>query len=163
MPPPDDEVPPPDDQGVIDLDPDTEPDAEQDPCLEAVVKHLPKSEPSSGFGFGAGLLLQFLFWPTIREHLHIKPKGQRGAPRKPLIDKAWNLWMQGCTHAEYCHKLQIPKEEQSNLKSAIRQRMRKLEEHERRAVTEAREQAQEQARQARQARRTQIKSVIKSR
>ncbi|MGD0778661.1 MAG: hypothetical protein ABSC05_38260 [Candidatus Solibacter sp.] len=156
MPPPDDEAPPPNDQGVIDLDPDGEPEAEPDPCLEAVVKHLPRSQSPSGFEFGAGLLLRFLYWPTIREHLHIKPKGQRGAPRKPSIDEAWNLWMQGYRHAEYCHKLRIPKEKQSGLTSAIRQRMHNLNEDERRAVTEARDQAQ-------QARRTQSKSVIKPR
>jgi hypothetical protein len=148
----------PDDEGV---DPgaedvtylDLEPDPEPDPCLEAVEKHLP----------GSGLLLRFLY-PTLREHLHMKPKGQRGAPRKPRIDKAWNLYtVQGFTHAEYCRRLQVPKEEQSGLKSAIRQRMRNLKENERRAVTAAREQAQAQAQQARQGRRTQIKSVIKSR
>ena len=142
MQPPDDEGVDPDAEDVTYLD--LEPDPEPDPCLEAVEKHLP----------GSGLILRFLY-PTLREHLHMRPKGRRGAPRKPNIDEAWNLWMQGYRHAEYCHKLRIPKEKQSGLTSAIRQRMHNLNEDERRAVTEARDQAQ--------ARRNQSKSVIKPR
>jgi hypothetical protein len=69
---------PPDDDGVIDLDSFAGPDAEPDPCLDVVVEHLPRPEGSLGV---TGSLLQFLYWPTIREHLKITPKPKRQRAR----------------------------------------------------------------------------------
>ena len=93
---------PPDDEGVIDFDSFSYPEPD-DPCLEEVVKHLPASE----FGFGPRWALEWLYWPTIREHLKIvrKPKRLRGRGRpkgsrtmtsnQATTREAVKLWEQG--------------------------------------------------------------------
>jgi hypothetical protein len=99
-------------EGVIDLDIE---EIEPDPCLRA----LPPE---------TRLLVHF-FWPTIREHLTLKPKrhraATRGRPREELITEAFNLWP-NFTNTQICRKLGVSPEGQKALIESIRGRRRKL-------------------------------------
>ncbi len=131
---------------IIDLS--SAPTPEPDPCVEAIAQSFPKLDPFTRVGLSS----QVSF---MREFLHMRPKRQRGRPRKPSIDEAWNLWAeQAMDHAEYCRKLKVHGEESRRLKSGVRGRMRSLPKDERLAVTEARR--------SKRARLAQPKSVIKS-
>jgi hypothetical protein len=72
--------------------------------------------------------------PGAAERFTIMPKPKQGAPTKPINDEAWELSLQGYTPAEFCRKLQVPKEDQKRVKSAVRTRLRDLDPDSRAAV-----------------------------
>ena len=132
---------------------------ESDRCLKALLPHLPSSaeiplateDPLFGFGcnlygkaFGDAvtrtIIAAGLEW--MREFLHITPKGIRGRPRgsgmKPNTDAAWKLWKEGKIASEICRELGIPQKERNRLYARLRQKLKRLPEHERCEVLEAR-------------------------
>jgi len=117
---------------VIDLT--SAPTSEPEPCLKAIAQSFPKLDPIARVGLYSQVL-------SMRESLHMRPKGRRGRPKgsglKEHTTDAFELWKQGYAPSEICHKLGIPQQERTRIKSRIRSMKRRLPDDERQAAVRA--------------------------
>jgi hypothetical protein len=125
------------DDAIIDLT--HEPAPKPDPCVEALVQHLPPmDDPSSTILARSGLRGQ-VEW--MRQFLHVSPIGRpgrrKGSGLKEHTLEAFELYKQGYTEGQIGQHFELSKDELRKLMARIRAMKSRLPEEERRAFARA--------------------------